>query len=41
MYARTWHGVVPIAYKEGFEKYEYETGVKIYKKSSIEARLFL
>lgn len=28
MYSRTWHGVVPIEYREGFEKYEYETGVK-------------
>ena len=28
MYSRTWHGVVPIEHREGFEKYEYETGVK-------------
>lgn len=28
MFSRTWHGVVPIQFKEGFEKYEYETGVK-------------
>ena len=27
MFSRTWHGVVPIQFKEGFEKYEYETGV--------------
>lgn len=28
IYSRTWHGVVPIAYRDGFETYEYETGVK-------------
>jgi len=28
MFSRTWHGAVPISHKEGFEKYEYETGVK-------------
>ncbi len=28
MISRTWHGIVPMSMKEGFEKYEYETGVK-------------
>lgn len=28
MILRTWHGIVPIKHKEGFTKYEYETGVK-------------
>lgn len=28
MISRTWHGIVPIQMKDGFEKYEYETGVK-------------
>lgn len=28
MISRTWHGIVPIKNKSGFEKYEYETGVK-------------
>lgn len=28
MFSRTWHGVVPIKYREGFEKYENETGVR-------------
>lgn len=28
MISRTWHGIVPIKDKGGFEKYEYETGVK-------------
>lgn len=28
MFSRTWHGVVPIQFREGFERYEYETGVK-------------
>lgn len=28
MISRTWHGIVPIENKNGFEKYEYETGVK-------------
>lgn len=28
MISRTWHGVVPIQNKNGFEKYGYETGVK-------------
>lgn len=28
MYSRTWHGVTPIEFKNDFEEYEYETGVK-------------
>lgn len=28
MISRTWHGMVPLNMKDGFEKYEYETGVK-------------
>ena len=28
MISRTWHGIVSIQNKNGFEKYEYETGVK-------------
>lgn len=28
MFSRTWHGVTPLKYRDGFEKYEYETGVK-------------
>lgn len=28
MISRTWHGIVPMQMKDGFEKYEYETGVK-------------
>ncbi|WP_085834233.1 hypothetical protein [Clostridium merdae] len=28
MISRTWHGMVPLQHKAGFEKYEYETGVK-------------
>lgn len=28
MISRTWHGMVPMEHKLGFEKYEYETGVK-------------
>lgn len=28
MISRTWHGIVPTENKDGFEKYEYETGVK-------------
>ncbi len=28
MISRTWHGIVPIKYKNEFEKYEYATGVK-------------
>lgn len=28
MISRTWHGIVPIENKNGFEKSEYETGVK-------------
>jgi heme-degrading monooxygenase HmoA len=28
MISRTWHGIVPIEMRDGFEKYEYETGVK-------------
>lgn len=28
MISRTWHGMVPLQHKSGFEKYEYETGVK-------------
>lgn len=28
MFSRTWHGVVPIEYRESFEKYEGETGIK-------------
>ncbi|MFD1136452.1 hypothetical protein [Paenibacillus urinalis] len=28
MISRTWHGVVPIQYKEAFHAYEYETGIK-------------
>ncbi len=28
MISRTWHGMVPIAMKDAFERYEYKTGVK-------------
>lgn len=28
MYSRTWHGVTPIKFRNEFERYEYETGVK-------------
>ncbi|HKM34068.1 MAG TPA: hypothetical protein VJY54_04925 [Lachnospiraceae bacterium] len=28
MFSRTWHGAVPMKHKAGFEKYEYETGVR-------------
>jgi heme-degrading monooxygenase HmoA len=28
MISRTWHGIVPIEFRDAFEKYEYETGVK-------------
>lgn len=28
MISRTWHGAVPLAHKEGFTAYEYETGVR-------------
>ncbi len=28
MIARTWHGMVPLNMRAGFEAYEYETGVK-------------
>jgi len=28
MISRTWHGVTPLRFRDGFEQYEYETGVK-------------
>lgn len=28
MFSRTWHGATPIEFRDEFEKYEYETGVK-------------
>lgn len=28
MISRTWHGAVPIVHRAGFERYEYETGVR-------------
>jgi heme-degrading monooxygenase HmoA len=28
MISRTWHGAVPLDKRAGFERYEYETGVK-------------
>ena len=28
MLSRTWHGAVPLEHRDGFEAYEYETGVK-------------
>lgn len=28
MISRTWHGMVPLAMRDAFEQYEYETGVK-------------
>ena len=28
MISRTWHGATPLIHREGFERYEYETGVR-------------
>jgi len=28
MISRTWHGAVPLIYKNGFYEYQIETGVK-------------
>ena len=28
MISRTWHGIVPLEMRDGFEKYEYKTGVR-------------
>lgn len=28
MISRTWHGMVPLKMRDGFKKYEYETGIK-------------